>query len=131
MRRSFIPIVILLALFFGCATTLSTKEDDGINPRYFTSDYGIVFFKVIEASDGLGWVIRSKDYKTGTIVGETIYGGGGKPRFITIDLTESPGKVRVDVSLSSVNPDLKFYFSRQIKKFYSALDTLIQTAEMY
>ena len=90
----------------------------------------IVFFKTIEASNSLGWTIRSKDYTTGTIVGETIYGGGGKPRFITIELTESPDKVRVDVSLSSVNPDLKFYFSRQINRFYSELDKLIQAGEL-
>ena len=130
MRQRLIPLVMLLTLALGCATTLSTKEDDGIEPRYYTVDYGIVFFKVIEAFDKIDWKIRSKDYATGTIVGETIYGGGGKPRFITINLTESPGKVRVDVSLSSVNPDLKLYFSRQIKKFYSALDKLIQTMEM-
>ena len=130
MRRSFIPLLILLALSFRCATTLSTKEGEGIKPRHFAADYGLVFFKTIEASNNLGWAIRSQDYATGKIVGETIYGGGGKPRFITIDLTESPDKVRVDISLSSVNPDLKFYFSRQIKKFYSELDKLIQTGEM-
>ena len=130
MRRSIIPLVLLISLLFGCATTLSTREDEGLNPRYFATDYGIVFFKTIEASNSLGWTIRSKDYTTGTIVGETIYGGGGKPRFITIELTESPDKVRVDISLSSVNPDLKFYFSRQINRFYSELDKLIQAGEL-
>ncbi len=130
MRRSFLPLLTLLALSLACATTLSTKESNGIKPRYFAADYGIVFFKAIEASNNLGWTIRSQDYATGTIVGETIYGGGGKPRHITIDVTESPGKVRVDISLSSVNPDLKFYFSRQIKKLFSELDKLIQAGEM-
>ena len=130
MRRNFVPLVILLTLLLGCATTMSTQKDDTIKPRDFAVDYGIVFFKVIEACSNLDWRIRSKDFTAGTIVGETIYGGGGKPRFITINLTESPGKVRVDISLSSVNPDLKLYFSRQIKKFYSELDKLIQTMEM-
>ena len=130
MKQSFVPLLTVLALSFGCATTLSTQEGDGIKPRYFPTDYGLVFFKAIEAANNLGWTIRSQDYPTGRIVGETIYGGGGKPRHITIDLTESPGKVRVDISLSSVNPDLKFYFSRQIKKFYSELDKLIHTGEM-
>ena len=130
MKRKIVPLVILLTLSLGCATTISTKEDDGIEPRDFAVDYGIVFFKVIEACGNLDWKIRSKDYTTGTIVGETIYGGGGKPRFITINLTESPGKVRVDVSLSSVNPDTKLYFSRQMNKFYSELEKLIQTMEM-
>ena len=130
MKRNFVPLVILLTVSLGCATTISTKEDDGIKPRDFSVDYGIVFFKVIEACSNLDWKVRSKDYATGTIVGETIYGGGGKPRFITINLTESPGKVRVDVSLSSVNPDTTFYFSRQINAFYSELEKLIQTMEM-
>jgi hypothetical protein len=130
MRRSILPLLTLLALSLGCATTLSTKEDNGIKPRYFPVDYGLVFFKTIEAANNLGWTIRSQDYPTGKIVGETIYGGGGKPRHVTIDLTESPGKVRVDISLSSVNPDLKFYFSRQIKKLYSELDRLIQDGEI-
>ena len=130
MKRKLVLLVILLTLSLGCATTISTKEDDGIEPRDFAVDYGIVFFKVIEACGNLDWKIRSKDYTTGTIVGETIYGGGGKPRFITINLTESPGKVRVDVSLSSVNPDTKLYFSRQINSFYSELEKLIQTMEM-
>ena len=130
MRQSFLLLLTLMALSLGCATTLSTKEDNGIKPRYFAADYGLVFFKTIEAANNLGWTIRAQDYATGKIVGEAIYGGGGKPRHVTIDLTESPGKVRVDISLSSVNPDLKFYFSRQIKKLYSELDTLIQTGEM-
>jgi hypothetical protein len=130
MRRSFLPLLTLLALSLGCATTLSTKEGNGIKPRYFAVDYGLVFFKTIEATNNLGWTVRSQDYATGKIVGETIYGGGGKPRHVTIDLTESPGKVRVDIALSSVNPDLKFYFSRQIKKLYSELDKLIQAGEM-
>jgi hypothetical protein len=130
MGRSFIPLLTLVALSLACATTLSTKEGNGIKPRYFEANYGLVFFKTIEAVNNLDWTIRSQDYATGKIVGETIYGGGGKPRFITIDLTESPGTVQVDISLSSVNPDLKFYFSRQIKKLYSELDKLIQAGEM-
>ena len=123
-------VIVLCAVLTGCTTTLSTKKDDSVKARYYTTLYGIVFFKAIEASSKLGWKIRSDDYAQGVIRGETIYGGGGKPKIITIELSEKTGTVRVDVTIATVNPDLKLYFSRQIKNYLNVLDTLIKEEEL-
>jgi len=130
MSKHTLLVILLCAVSTGCITALSTKKDDSVKARYYTSIYGIVFFKAIEASNKLGWKIRSDDFTKGIIRGETIYGGGGKPKIITIELSESMGAVRVDVTLTTVNPDLKLYFTRQIKKYLSVLDMLIEEAEL-
>ena len=129
MSKRVLLIIILFAVSPGCITTLSTKRDDAVKARYYTTIYGIVFFKAIEASNKLGWKIRSDDFTQGVIRGETIYGAGGKPKIITIELSESMGSVRVDVTIATVNPDLKLYFTRQIKKYLNVLDTLIEEEE--
>jgi hypothetical protein len=130
MSTRILLVVVLCAVLTGCITTLSTKKDDSVKAKYYTTLYGIVFFKAIEASSKLGWKIRSDDYTQGVIRGETIYGGGGKPKIITIELSEETGTVRVDVTIATVNPDLKLYFSRQIKKYLTVLDTLINEEEL-
>jgi hypothetical protein len=122
--------IVLFAVLTGCITTLSTKKDDSVKARYYTTLYGIVFFKAIEASSKLGWKIHSDDFTRGLIRGETIYGGGGKPKIITIELSEAMGTVRVDVTIATVNPDLKLYFTRQIKKYLNVLDALIKEEEL-
>ena len=122
--------IVLCAVLTGCITNLSTKKDDSVQARHYTTLYGIVFFKAIEASSKLGWKIRSDDYTQGIIRGETIYGAGGKPKIITIELAEERDTVRVDVTIATVNPDLKLYFSRQIKNYLNVLDTLIKEEEL-
>ena len=129
MSKRALLTIVLLAVSTGCTTTLSTKKDDAVKARHYTTIYGIVFFKAIEASHKLGWKIRSDDFTQGVIRGETIYGAGGKPKIITIELSESMGSVRVDVTIATVNPDLKLYFTRQIKKYLNVLDTLIKEEE--
>ena len=129
MSKCALLVIVLFAVSTGCITTLSTKKDDSVKARYYTTLYGIVFFKAIEASSKLGWKIRSDDFTQGVIRGETIYGAGGKPKIITIELSESMGTVRVDVTIATINPDLKLYFSRQIKKYLNVLDSLIEEEE--
>ena len=129
MGKRALLVIVLCAVSSGCITTLSTKKDDTVKARHYTTIYGIVFFKAIEASNKLGWKIRSDDFTQGVIRGETIYGAGGKPKIITIELSESMGSVRVDVTIATVNPDLKLYFTRQIKKYLNVLDALIEEEE--
>ena len=129
MSKRALLVIVLFAVSAGCITTLSTKKDDAVKARHYTTIYGIVFFKAIEASNKLGWKIRSDDFTQGVIRGETIYGAGGKPKIITIELSELMGAVRVDVTIATVNPDLKLYFTRQIKKYLNVLDTLIEEEE--
>ena len=123
-------ILVLCSLATGCITNLSTKKDDAVKARYYTTSYGIIFFKALEDSNKLKWKIRSDDYSQGVIRGETIYGGGGKPKMITIELSQAMGRTRVDVTLATVNPDLKLYFTRQIKKYFSTLDKLLEEEEL-
>jgi len=130
MGKRALLVIVLFAVSTGCITTLSTKKDDSVKGRYYTTIYGIVFFKAIEAVNKLGWKIRSDDFTRGVIRGETIYGAGGKPKMITIELSESMGTVRVDVTIATVNPDLKLYFTRQIKKYLNVLDSLIEAEEL-
>jgi hypothetical protein len=40
------------------------------------------------------------------------------------------GTVRVDVTIATVNPDFKLYFTRQIKKYLNVLDTLMKEEEL-
>ena len=122
--------IVVCAVLTGCITNLSTKKDDSVQARYYTTLYGIVFFKAIEASSKLGWKIRSDDYTQGVIRGETIYGAGGKPKIITIELSEETGSVRLDFTLATAIPDLIFDFSRQIKKYLNVLDTLMKEEEI-
>jgi len=129
MPKRTLIVIVLFALSTGCITTLSTKKDDAVKAKYYTTAYGIVFFKAIEASKKLRWKIRSDDFSQGVIRGETIYGSGSKPKIITIELSESMGTIRVDVTIETINPDLKLYFTRQIKKYFSILDTLIEKEE--
>ena len=76
MKKQGLPLVVLiLTFFFGCVTTISTKETGGVKPRYFTDEYAVVFFKAVKAAKELGWRIRSEDFTAGKIIGETIYGG--------------------------------------------------------
>jgi len=130
MSKRTLIVIVLFTFSTGCITTLSTRKDDAVKARYYTTAYGIVFFKAIEASNKLRWKIRSDDFSRGLIRGETIYGGGGKPKIITIELSESMGTIRVDVTIETINPDLKLYFTRQIKKYFSVLDALIEKEEL-
>ena len=130
MSKHTLLVILLCAVSTGCITALSTKKDDSVKAQYYSTAYGIVFFKAIEAANKLRWKIRSDDFTRGLIRGETIYGGGGKPKSITIELSESMGTVRVDVTLATVNPDLKLYFTRQIKKYFNALDGLLLEEEL-
>ena len=130
MSKRTLIVIVLFTFSTGCITTLSTRKDDAVKARYYTTAYGIVFFKAIEASNKLRWKIRSDDFSRGLIRGETIYGGGGKPKIITIELSESMGTIRVDVTIATINPDLKLYFTRQIKKYFSVLDALIEKEEL-
>jgi hypothetical protein len=130
MSKCALLVIVLFAVSTGCITTLSTKKGDSVEARYYTTIYGIVFFKAIEATNRLGWRIRSDDFTRGVIRGETIYGAGAKPKIITIELSESMGTVRVDVTLATVNPDLKLYFTRQIKKYLNVLDALMKEEEI-